>query len=57
MGENKDMTKTTIQISDSLRQKLKVLAAFKDMSYEDLLEEFVEAELKEIVKRNVVNKK
>lgn len=32
---------TTIQVSDSLRKKLKVLASYRDMSYSDLLNDLV----------------
>jgi len=38
-------TKTTIQISDDLRQKLKILAVCKNINYEKLLEELVSKEL------------
>ena len=36
------MSKTTIQISEELRKKLKILASQRDVSYEKLLEELVD---------------
>ena len=35
------MVKTTIQISEGLRKSLKILASYRDISYEDVLEDFV----------------
>jgi len=37
--------KTTIQISDELRQRLKLLAVYKNTTYENLLVEMTEKEL------------
>ena len=37
--------KTTIQISDQLRQKLKLLAVYKNTTYEIVLNEMTEKEL------------
>lgn len=36
------MKRTTIQVSEELRKKLKVLASYRDLSYEKLLEELVD---------------
>ena len=36
------MSRTTIQISDVLRKKLKILASNRDLSYEQLLEELID---------------
>jgi predicted DNA-binding protein len=54
--------KTTIQISDELRQKLKLLAVYKNTTYENLLDELTEKELCElkldsIVKSNKILRK
>lgn len=40
--------KTTIQISDELRQKLKLLAAYENTTYENLLQEFTEKRMSEL---------
>lgn len=34
--------KTTIQISEELRKKLKILASYRDVSYEQILEDFID---------------
>jgi|GEM_PF-2919469 len=46
--------KTTIQVSDEVRQKLKLLAAYKNTTYEDLLHELTEKEFCELKMDGVV---
>lgn len=45
--------RTTIQISEDLRKKLKILASVRDVSYEQLLEEMIDV-FKEIDKSKTV---
>jgi predicted transcriptional regulator len=54
--------KTTIQISDELRQRLKLLAAYKNTNYEILLTELVSKELEKnkldsVIKNSKVRRK
>lgn len=44
--------KTTIQISENLRQRLKLLAAYRNVSYEELLEELVNC-YENAIKKNI----
>lgn len=45
--------RTTIQISEELRKKLKILASIRDISYEELLNEMIEV-FKEIDKNKTI---
>jgi len=38
--------KTTIQIPDEIRQRLKLIAAYRGMTYKDILDEFTKNELR-----------
>jgi len=49
--------KTTIQVSDELRQKLKLLAVCKNKNYENLLEELIAKELTKVNLNGVINKR
>lgn len=48
--------RTTIQVSDEVRQKLKVLATFKKTTYDKLLEEFANGEISKLNFNGIVSK-
>lgn len=54
--------KTGVPVSEEVRQRLRLLALYKDTSYQNVLEELTEKELCElkldvVIKNNKINKK
>lgn len=48
--ENNDSEASTIQVSNGLRKRMKILCAIRDITYEKLIEDLVDEKEKELTK-------